>query len=93
LRLFEFEDKCKWGKLYKSIGQSWRRNWARVVPFFDYPPEIRKVVYTTDAIESIYMTRRKAIKARRSFPTEEAVSKLFYLVLNNISKKWPHADT
>lgn len=86
LRLAEFE--TKWDKQYQPISQSWRRNWARVVPFFDYPPEIRKVIYTTNAIESINMSLRKVIKTRSSFPTDEAVSKLFYLALNNISKKW-----
>ena len=86
LRLAEFE--TKWDTQYQPIGQSWRRNWARVVPFFDYPPEIRKVIYTTNAIESINMSLRKVIKTRSSFPTDEAVSKLFYLALNNISKKW-----
>ena len=86
LRLAEFE--TKWDKQYQPIGQSWRRHWARVVPFFDYPPEIRKVIYTTNAIESINMSLRKVIKTRSSFPTDEAVSKLFYLALNNISKKW-----
>ncbi|TBN31341.1 transposase, partial [Pseudomonas sp. BGI-2] len=60
----------------------------RVIPFFDYPAEIRKVIYTTNAIESINMSLRKVIKTRASFPTDEAVTKLFYLALNNISKKW-----
>lgn len=85
-QLTEFEDK--WGSQYRSIGLSWRRNWARVIPFFDYPAEIRKVIYTTNAIESINMSLRKVIKTRASFPTDDAVSKLFYLALNNISKKW-----
>ncbi|MGF6303010.1 putative transposase [Paraburkholderia sp. WC7.3d] len=80
--------EARWDKDYPSIGQSWRRNWARVIPFFDYPPEIRKVIYTTNAIESINMSLRKVIKTRSSFPTDEAVTKLFYLALNNISKKW-----
>jgi len=80
--------EAKWDKDYPSIGQSWRRNWARVVPFFDYPPEIRKVIYTTNAIESINMSLRKVIKTRSSFPTDDAVTKLFYLALNNISKNW-----
>jgi len=80
--------EAKWGKDYPSIGQSWRRNWERVIPFFDYPPEIRKAIYTTNAIESINMSLRKVIKTRSSFPTDEAVTKLFYLALNNISKKW-----
>jgi putative transposase len=80
--------EAKWDKDYPSVGQSWRRNWARVIPFFDYPPQIRKVIYTTNAIESINMSLRKVIKTRSSFPTDEAVTKLFYLALNNISKKW-----
>ena len=84
--LTDFE--TKWDKDYQSIGLSWRRNWARIIPFFDYPPEIRKVIYTTNAIESINMSLRKVIKNRSSFPTDEAVIKLFYLALNNISKKW-----
>lgn len=85
-RLSEFE--AKWDKDYQSISLSWRRNWARIIPFFDYPPEIRKVIYTTNAIESINMSLRKVIKTRSSFPTDEAVTKLFYLALRNISKKW-----
>lgn len=85
-RLTDFEEK--WNKDYQSIGLSWRRNWARIIPFFDYPPEIRKVIYTTNAIESINMSLRKVIKTRSSFPTDEAVTKLFYLALRNISKKW-----
>jgi transposase-like protein len=85
-RLTDFEKK--WDKDYQSIGLSWRRNWARIIPFFDYPPEIRKVIYTTNAIESINMSLRKVIKTRSSFPTDDAVTKLFYLALRNISKKW-----
>ena len=80
--------ETRWDKDYPSIGQSWRRNWSRVIPFFDYPPEIRKVIYTTNAIESINMSLRKVIKTRSSFPTDEAVTRLFYLALNNISKNW-----
>ncbi|MBB5447987.1 transposase-like protein [Paraburkholderia sp. WSM4177] len=89
--------EARWDRDYPSIGQSWRRNWARVIPFFDYPPEIRKVIYapeevplgdTTNAIESINMSLRKVIKTRSSFPTDEPVTKLFYLALNNIRKKW-----
>lgn len=85
-RLDEFE--AKWGAAYPPIVQSWRRNWARIIPFFDYPPEIRKVIYTTNAIESVNMSLRKITKNRGSFPTDEALLKLFYLALNNISKKW-----
>jgi putative transposase len=85
-RLTEFEKQ--WGAAYPPIGQSWRRNWARLIPFFDYPPEIRKVIYTTNAIESVNMSLRKITKNRGSFPSDEALLKLFYLALRNISKKW-----
>ena len=86
IMLTQFE--VKWDQNYQSIGLSWRRNWARITPFFDYPAKIRKVIYTTSVIESIDMSLRKVTKTRSSFPTDEAVSKLFYLALNNISKKW-----
>ena len=85
-RLGEFEDK--WDGDYLPIGQSWRRNWARITPFFDYPPEIRKVIYTTNAIESVNMSLRKVTKNRGSFPSDEALLKLLYLALQNISQKW-----
>lgn len=80
--------EAKWGEDYSSIVQSWRRNWARITPFFDYPPEIRKVIYTTNAIESVNMSLRKITKNRGSFPSDEALLKLFYLAIQNISKKW-----
>jgi putative transposase len=86
LELEKFEQK--WGEKFASIGQSWRRNWARLTPFFDYPPDIRKVIYTTNAIESVNMSLRKITKTRGSFPTDDAVLKLFYLALSNISEKW-----
>ena len=86
IRLTEFEQK--WDEAYPTIGQSWRRNWARIVPFFDYPPEIRRVIYTTNAIESLNMGLRKISKNRASFPSDEAIMKLFYLAIRNISKKW-----
>lgn len=85
-RLGEFE-AC-WDDEYLPIGQSWRRNWNRLIPFFDYPPEIRKVIYTTNAIESVNMSLRKLTKNRGSFPSDEALLKLFFLALRNISLKW-----
>jgi putative transposase len=85
-RLTEFE--AKWDETYLPISQSWRRNWSRIIPFFDYPPEIRKVIYTTNAIESVNMSLRKITKNRGSFPSDEALIKLFYLALKNISQKW-----
>ena len=85
-RLGEFE--ARWDDEYLPIGQSWRRNWNRLIPFFDYPPEIRKVIYTTNAIESVNMSLRKLTKNRGSFPSDEALLKLFFLALRNISLKW-----
>ena len=85
-RLAEFEEK--WNQTLAPIGQSWRRNWERIIPFFSYPPEIRKVIYTTNAIESINMSLRKITKNRGSFPSDDSLAKLFYLALQNISRKW-----
>ena len=85
-RLTDFD--AKWGSDYPSIVQSWRRNWERIIPFFEYPAEIRKVIYTTNAIESVNMSLRKVTKSRGSFPNDEALIKLYYLALRNISKKW-----
>lgn len=85
-RLTEFS--LKWDAKFPMIAKSWRSNWTRVIPFFAHPPEIRKVIYTTNAIESLNMSLRKVTKARGSFPNDEAVSKLLYLALRNIAKKW-----
>ena len=81
-------DTGGWDDAYRAISQSWRRNWPRIIPFFDYPPEIRKVIYTTNAIESVNMSLRKITKNRGSFPSDEALIKLFYLALKNIGKTW-----
>ena len=78
----------KWDAKYPSISQSWRRNWERITPFLAYPPEIRRVIYTTNAIESTNMSLRKIIKNRGSFPTDEAALKLLYLALRNITRRW-----
>ena len=86
IRLQEFDDK--WGSDYPTIVKSWRSNWPRITPFFDYPPEIRRIIYTTNAIESVNMSLRKITKNRGSFPSDDALLKLFYLALANISKKW-----
>src|SRR5258708_8105158 len=85
-RLNEFS--LKWDAKFPTIVKSWRSNWARVIPFFPHPPKIRRVIYTTNAIESLNMSLRKVTKARGSFPSDEAVSKLLYLALRNIAKKW-----
>ena len=86
LRLTEFEEK--WGAKFPMIVKSWRANWAHVIPFFAYAPEIRKIIYTTNLIESLNMSLRKVTKTRSSFPNDEALIKLLYLALRNITKKW-----
>jgi putative transposase len=78
----------KWDARYPSISQIWKRNWDQVRPFFAYPAEIRKVIYTTNAVESLNMSLRKVIKTRGSFPNEEAAMKLLYLALKRVAKKW-----
>ena len=77
-----------WGEQYAAIVKSWRENWDRIIPFFDYPREIRKVIYTTNIIESLNRTLRKAVKNRGHFPTENAVMKVLYLSIKGVSKKW-----
>ena len=91
-RLNEFA--AKWDQKFPLIAKSWRTNWPRVIPFFAHPPEIRKLIYTTNAIESLNMSLRKVTKTRSSFPNDEAAAKLLYLALRNIAKKWtrPVAD-
>ena len=77
-----------WGHKYKAIGKLWKENWERVIPFFAFPEEVRKVIYTTNAVEALHRGLRKIIKTRGSFPSEEAALKLLYLALQNISAKW-----
>jgi putative transposase len=83
--LAEFESQ--WPK-YSAIGRLWREHWPRVIPFFALPVEVRKVAYTTNAVESLHMSLRKIIKNRGSFPSEEAAIKLLYLALTKIVTKW-----
>jgi putative transposase len=85
LQLEEFA--MKWPK-YPAIAKLWRENWERVIPFFAFPVEVRKVVYTTNAVESLHMSLRKIIKNRGSFPSEEAALKLLYLALSKVVAKW-----
>ena len=77
----------RWDK-YKAIGKLWKENWEHVIPFFAFPAEVRKVIYTTNAVEGLHRGLRKVIKNRGSFPSEEAALKLLYLALQNISAKW-----
>ena len=78
----------KWEAKYPVIVKSWRTNWERIRPMFSYPAELRKIVYTTNAIESLNFSLRKIIKNRAAFPSEEAAYKLLYLALQNIAQKW-----
>lgn len=79
---------ARWDRKYPTISALWRRHWEQITPLFAFPPEIRRIVYTTNAVESLHMTLRKIIKTRGSFPNEEAAFKLLYLALRNVSKKW-----
>jgi len=78
----------QWDAKYPSISRSWRSHWANLVAFFDYPDEIRKIIYTTNAIESINSVIRKATNQRKIFPHDEAAMKVIYLAIENASKKW-----
>lgn len=89
IRLNEFA--AKWDAKYPLISKSWRANWAHVIPFFAHPPEIRKVIYTTNVIESLNMSLRKVTKTRSSFPNDDALLRLLYLALRNIEKRWVNA--
>lgn len=80
-RLDEFD--AKWGRQYPSIAQSWRNNWDHVIPFFAFPQDIRRIIYTTNAIESLNASIRKIIKTRGSFPNDDAAIKLIYLAIQN----------
>jgi putative transposase len=73
------------GRKHPTIAAAWRRNWEWVIPFFAFPPDIRRVIYTTNAIESLHMRLRKIIKSRGHFPNDEAATKLLWLALRNIT--------
>lgn len=77
-----------WGDKYSSIVKSWRHNWERTIPFLSFPKEIRKVIYTTNIIESLNRTLRKAVKTRGHFSTEDGLLKVLYLAIKGVSKKW-----
>ena len=77
-----------WGKKYPAIAQSWRRNWSEVIPFFAFPDDVRRIIYTTNAIESLNAKLRRAVRSRGHFPTDEAALKLLFLVLKLAAKEW-----
>jgi putative transposase len=81
-------DAGPWGRKYPVIAQSWRRNWAEVIPFYAFPDEVRRIIYTTNAIEAVNAKLRRAVRARGHFPTDDAALKLLFLVLNRVAKEW-----
>jgi putative transposase len=81
-------EESSWGRKYPAIGQSWRRAWGEVVPFYAFPGEVRRLLYTTNAIEALNSKLRRAVRARGHFPTDEAAMKLLFLVLHRSEKEW-----
>src|SRR5471030_2368402 len=81
----------EWGQKFPTVVAAWRRAWAQVIPFFTFPPAIRRVIYTTNAIESVNARLRKIIKTRGHFPSDDAASKLIWLALRNITAHWSQA--
>ena len=81
-------EQTPWGQKYPAIGQSWRRAWTEVIPFYAFPADVRRILYTTNAIEALNSKLRRAVRARGHFPTDEAAMKLLFLVLNRSEKEW-----
>jgi putative transposase len=81
-------EQSEWGKRFPPISAAWRRAWSHVIPFFAFPPEIRRIIYTTNALESLHAQLRKILKTRGHFPHDDAATKLIWLALRNITKKW-----
>src|ERR1700712_5820931 len=77
-----------WGQKYPAIGMAWRRVWSEVIPFYAFPKDVRRLIYTTNAIEALNSKLRRAVRARGHFPTDEAALKLLFLVLNRSEKEW-----
>jgi putative transposase len=81
-------DTSHWGEKYPAIAQSWRRNWERVIPFFAFPEAVRRIIYTTNAIEALNAKLRRAVRTRGHFPTDDAATKLLFLVLRQAAGEW-----
>ena len=82
-----FEDSA-WGRKYAAISQIWRRQWEQIILFFAFAPAVRKIIYTTNAIEALNAKLRRAVRARGHFPNDEAATKLTFLVLRQIARQW-----
>jgi transposase-like protein len=85
-------ERGPWGVKFPTVVAAWRRAWAHVIPFFAFPPDIRRVLYTTNALESVHAQLRKIIKTRGHFPNDDAATKLIWLALRNITAKWKRGD-
>jgi putative transposase len=81
-------ERSPWGTKFPTVVASWRRAWTHVIPFFAFPPDVRRAIYTTNALESVHAQLRKIIKTRGHFPTDEAATKLIWLAMRNITAKW-----
>src|SRR5208337_326100 len=92
LEALEVFESGPWGRKYLTIAPAWRRQWDQVIPFFAFPPEVRKIIYTTNAIESLNSKLRSSVRSRGHFPNDEAAIKLLFLVLRDISKTWKMAQ-
>jgi len=80
------------GQKFPNVVAAWRKAWERVIPFFAFPPAVRRVIYTTNAIESLHSQLRKIIKTRGHFPSDDAATNLLWLALRNITANWSRAD-
>ena len=85
--LSDFENSS-WGERFPTVAQSWRRNWEHIIPFFAFAAPVRKIIYTTNAIESLNSGVRKSVRNKGHFPSDEAAGKLIWLALRNITAKW-----
>ena len=81
-------EQGQWGRRYPAIAQSWRRHWDQVIPFFAFPEGVRRIIYTTNAIEALNSKLRRAVRTRGQFPGDDAAMKLLYLVLNHAAREW-----
>ena len=77
-----------WGRKYPAIAPAWERHWEQVIPFLAYPQEVRRIIYTTNAIEALNSKLRRAVRTRGHFPSDDAATKLLYLVLNHAAAEW-----
>jgi transposase-like protein len=85
-------ERGPWGKKFPTVVAAWRRAWPHVIPFFAFPPDVRRLIYTTNGLESVHAQLRKIIKTRGQFPNDEAATKLIWLALRNITAKWARAS-